>query len=213
VEATNRAKGLIARAEDRLSQGANVKLSGIVAVVGLVLASGDSNSIREESDALEGFLSRAPAFAGFDFSDIFGTLRAPTKPPTRRPSPGRPNRTFRTEDNFPATPANRVLRAGMRCERADDIHGTTLITWDIWERINRARFFVAALTGQNSDVFYELGLAHALSKDVILITRSMDDVPFDLKTIRCIPYDFTPRGTRKLEKTPAETIAALMRSA
>jgi hypothetical protein len=106
-----------------------------------------------------------------------------------------------------------VERSALRCERADDIHGTSLITWDIWERINRARFLVAELTCQNPNVFYELGLAHALSKDVILITQSMDFVPFDLKTIRCIVYDFTPRGTQELEKALAKTIAAVMKAA
>jgi len=106
-----------------------------------------------------------------------------------------------------------VARARLRYERADEIRGPNLITWDIWERINRARVLVAELTDQNPNVFYELGLAHALSKDVILITQSMDFVPFDLKTIRCICYDFTPRGTQKLEKQLAETITALMKSA
>jgi hypothetical protein len=106
-----------------------------------------------------------------------------------------------------------LRRARLRCERADDIHGTNLITWDIWERINRARFLIAELTGQNSNVFYELGLAHALSKDVILITQSMDFVPFDLKTIRCIVYDFTPRGTQELERKLGKTIGAVMKSA
>jgi hypothetical protein len=62
-------------------------------------------------------------------------------------------------------------------------------------------------------VFYELGLAHALSKDVILLAQSMDFVPFDLRVIRCIVYDFTPRGTQKLENNLSETIAELMKSA
>jgi hypothetical protein len=106
-----------------------------------------------------------------------------------------------------------VTGSGLRCERADDIRGPNLITWDIWERINRARFLLADLTDQNSNVFYELGLAHALSKDVILITQSMNFVPFDLKTIRCIVYDFTPRGIEKFERALTETIAALMKSA
>ncbi len=106
-----------------------------------------------------------------------------------------------------------VESAKLRCERADDIHGTSLITWDIWERINRARFLIAELTDQNPNVFYELGLAHALSKDVILITQSMDFVPFDLKTIRCIVYEFTPRGTQDLQKALAKTIAAVMKAA
>src|SRR5262249_31328667 len=57
-----------------------------------------------------------------------------------------------------------VQKAGLRCVRADDIHGTSLITYDIWEHINRARFLVAELTDRNPNVFYELGLAHAISK-------------------------------------------------
>ncbi|MGA7768039.1 MAG: Hsp70 family protein [Candidatus Sulfotelmatobacter sp.] len=105
-----------------------------------------------------------------------------------------------------------VEAAELRCERADDIHGISVITWDIWERINRARFLIAELTDQNPNVFYELGLAHALSKDVILITQSMDFVPFDLKTIRCIVYEFTPRGTQDLQKALAKTIAAVIKA-
>jgi len=62
-------------------------------------------------------------------------------------------------------------------------------------------------------VFYELGLAHALGKETILITQSMDFVPFDLKTIRCIVYDFTPRGTQKLEEALRATVGALIKSA
>jgi polyhydroxyalkanoate synthesis regulator phasin len=105
-----------------------------------------------------------------------------------------------------------VTRAGLRCERADEIRGPTLITWDIWERVNRARFLIAELTDQNSNVFYELGLAHAISKDVILITQSMDFVPFDLKALRCICYEFTPRGTQQLEKELFGTIQTLMKA-
>ena len=40
----------------------------------------------------------------------------------------------------------------------------------------------------------------------------MEFVPFDVKTIRCIVYDFTPRGTQTLEKKLTETIGALMKS-
>ena len=104
-----------------------------------------------------------------------------------------------------------IQKAGLRCERADDIRGTSLITHDIWEYINRARFLVAELTDKNANVFYELGLAHALSKEVILLTQSMDSVPFDLKALRCICYDFTPRGVEKLEKVLVATIEAIVK--
>ena len=105
-----------------------------------------------------------------------------------------------------------IEKSGLRCERADEILGTTAITSDIWERINRARFLLADLTDQNPNVFYELGLAHALGKDVILITQSMHFVPFDLKTIRFIVYEFKPRGMKELEEKLAKTLDALMKS-
>jgi hypothetical protein len=104
-----------------------------------------------------------------------------------------------------------ITKAGLRCERADDIRGTNLITHDVWEYINRARFLVAELTDRNPNVFYEVGLAHALSKDVILLTQSMDSVPFDVRALRCICYEFTPRGVEKLESALAATVEALVK--
>lgn len=249
IEATNRAKGLIAQAEESLRQGSNAHLSEAVAALGLALSSNDNNNIREKSDALELLLPKFSLFgSGFDFGDFFQTPRA-SRPAARRssavggtapreqrlasaPPPqilgkifGGASFTLDTQLCFVLMPFEAkfqplyddhikpaVQRAGLRCERADEIHGPTLITWDIWERINRARCLIAELTDQNSNVFYELGLAHALSKDVILITQSMDFVPFDLKTIRCVCYDFTPRGAQKLEQSLVAAIDALMKS-
>ena len=104
---------------------------------------------------------------------------------------------------------------------ANDLAGDTTgeiveagnIREDIFQLILEADLVVCDITVHNANVFYELGLAHALSKDVILITQSMNFVPFDLKTIRCIVYDFTPRGIEKFERALTETIAALMKSA
>lgn len=106
-----------------------------------------------------------------------------------------------------------VESAGLKCQRVDEVAGTNSITWDIWERINRARLLIAELTDQNPNVFYELGLAHAISKDVILVTQSMDFVPFDLRTLRCIVYEYNPRSVRAFETKLRETIDAVMRSA
>ena len=88
----------------------------------------------------------------------------------------------------------------------------SLITRDIWEKINRARFLIADLTGQNPNVFYEVGLAHALGKDVVLLTQTMTDVPFDLKAMRCIVYAYTPPGMKEMETALRATVAALMKS-
>lgn len=53
----------------------------------------------------------------------------------------------------------------------------------------RARLILADLSGKNPNVFYELGLAHALAKPAILVAESMDDVPFDLRALRVLKYD------------------------
>ena len=61
----------------------------------------------------------------------------------------------------------------------------------VWRGISAAKVLVAELTTKNPNVFYELGLAHALEKPVVLVTSNTDDVPFDLRHIRVILYDQT----------------------
>jgi len=53
----------------------------------------------------------------------------------------------------------------------------------------KAKLILADLTGKNPNVFYELGLAHAITKPAILIAESIDDVPFDLRALRILEYD------------------------
>ena len=47
----------------------------------------------------------------------------------------------------------------------------------------------ADLSGKNPNVFYELGLAHAIGKPVVMVAATIDDVPFDLRGLRTILYD------------------------
>ena len=78
--------------------------------------------------------------------------------------------------------------AGFSVDRADDIESQQNILRDVLEKIDHSNLIVADLTGANPNVFYELGLAHALKKPVILITQSIADVPFDLKSYRLLEY-------------------------
>lgn len=83
-----------------------------------------------------------------------------------------------------------IEQAGLTAVRADaEIFGTGKIIDQIWRGIQDAEILVAELTTKNPNVFYELGLAHAIEKPVILISSNEDDVPFDLRHIRVILYD------------------------
>ena len=77
---------------------------------------------------------------------------------------------------------------GFKVDRADDIESHQNILKDILNGIFRADLIVADLTGSNPNVFYELGLAHAFRKPVILATQSIEDVPFDLRSYRLLEY-------------------------
>jgi hypothetical protein len=57
-----------------------------------------------------------------------------------------------------------VEEFGLKCKRADEIFGTKPIIEDIWVYIQKAQILIADLTGRNPNVFYELGLAHAMNK-------------------------------------------------
>ncbi|MEP1472304.1 MAG: nucleoside 2-deoxyribosyltransferase [Halieaceae bacterium] len=78
---------------------------------------------------------------------------------------------------------------GISSLRGDDIFRPTDILDDIWNGITQCDFVIADITGNNANVFYELGMAHALGKPVLVLTQNMEEVPFDLQSRRILLYD------------------------
>jgi hypothetical protein len=78
---------------------------------------------------------------------------------------------------------------GLEAHRAGDLYGPQAIVSDIWSYTRKSKVVLADLTGKNPNVFYELGLAHASAKPVVMVAPSMEDVPFDLRALRIIIYD------------------------
>lgn len=93
-----------------------------------------------------------------------------------------------------------ISKLRLRIGRGDDVFGAGSIMKDIWSAIHAAQVVVADCTGRNANVFYEIGLAHAIGKDTILISQSLDDIPFDLRHLRIILYKYTPPGMDAFEK-------------
>ena len=82
-----------------------------------------------------------------------------------------------------------IEEAGLISKRADDLYRPSSIVHDIWQYTKECQLVLADLTGKNPNVLYELGLAHAIAKPVILIVESMEDIPYDLRALRIIEYD------------------------
>ena len=64
------------------------------------------------------------------------------------------------------------------------------IRTDLFEQLLIADLVIADVSLHNANVFYELGIRHALrDKRTFLIKSQGEEVPFDLKTDRYLPYD------------------------
>jgi hypothetical protein len=107
-----------------------------------------------------------------------------------------------------------VESAGLElvCRRADDIKSNRAIIQDIWKSICESRVVIADITGFNPNVMYELGIAHTLGKETILINQTSEDVkfPFDLAHIRRIEYLNDAVGGQKLAKELAQTLTEIL---
>jgi len=99
---------------------------------------------------------------------------------------------------IPSDPNGRV-----HCHRGDKEPGPGEIITHIIENLVLSELAIADLTGRNPNVFYELGVRHAVNDNTILISESEEDVPFDLRGQRLILYkrDFEGGGRLRTEIT------------
>ncbi len=90
-------------------------------------------------------------------------------------------------------------KVGFRCRRADDIWENPAVIQDVVSLIDRSRVVICDCTGRNANVFYETGIAHTLGREVILITQSEADIPFDLRHLRYVHYLNNGEGLLELQ--------------
>jgi hypothetical protein len=97
-----------------------------------------------------------------------------------------------------------ILEAGLQVLRSE-LSGTR-----IWDGLRTADIIVADVTGKNPNLFYALGVAQGAGKPTLLISRTQEDVPFDLSHLRVLLYDPEGAGTlyRNLKDALRRTIEA-----
>lgn len=81
-----------------------------------------------------------------------------------------------------------AAKLGIRAERVDEQIYQGGMLERIYRQIDAADIIIADMSGQNPNVFYEVGYAHAKEKLCILLTSDANDIPFDLKHRRHIVY-------------------------
>lgn len=95
---------------------------------------------------------------------------------------------------------------GYCCERVDEQQFNGSIRTRILQNIASAKFIVADVTQARPNCYYELGIAHAMGKEVVHLTSKTDDVHFDIKDFNFIVYQRIVDLKDKLEKRLLETV-------
>ncbi len=83
-----------------------------------------------------------------------------------------------------------ITDAGMEPLRADEEMAGGIIHKPMYERLILCEYAVADLTTANANVFYELGLRHAVRKwsTLSLFAEGRGQLPFDVAPLRALPY-------------------------
>lgn len=82
-----------------------------------------------------------------------------------------------------------IEEIGLECTRCDEIIDTGSIHFKMFHGIFEADVAVVDITSLNSNVFYELGIRHALNKCVtLIISRAGTNPPFNIRDLTTLSY-------------------------
>jgi hypothetical protein len=90
-----------------------------------------------------------------------------------------------TEDLWELGIKETCEKLGFECDRADKLREPGFIVTQIYDQIRTADLVIGEMTGNNPNVFYEVGYAHALGIPTVLLASSREDLKaFDLSGVR-----------------------------
>jgi hypothetical protein len=102
---------------------------------------------------------------------------------------------------------------GVQAIRADEVYGPGLIIQDIERQLIEAQIVIAEISPTNANVYYEVGYAHALKKQTILIADTTSKLPFDVSGFRTLFYENSIAGKGKVEAGLRKHLAEILKSA
>ena len=107
-----------------------------------------------------------------------------------------------------------VDAAGLDPIRADQELTGGIIHTPMFERLILCEFAVADLTTANANVFYELGVRHAVrpASTILLFAEGAGQLPFDVALLRALPYALGADGRPARAAPDAAAIAARLKT-
>ena len=112
-------------------------------------------------------------------------------------------------DNIYKTIKKTVEDNGLECCRVDEVPSTGIIVQKIVDLIDTSIVTICDCTNKNANVFYEMGIAHTLGREVIIIAQDSEEIPFDIRHIKHTIYN--KNNLDELKKELGKIIRASMR--
>jgi hypothetical protein len=107
-----------------------------------------------------------------------------------------------------------VRQAGLQALRADEELSGGIIHKTMFERLILCEYAVADLTTANANVFYELGVRHAVRPwSTVLIQAGEPHLPFDVNLLRTLPYPVSDDGKPRDDPETRTKLAERLRFA
>lgn len=108
-----------------------------------------------------------------------------------------------------------IVAAEMEPLRADEEMTGGVIHKPMYERLILCEYAVADLTTANANVFYELGLRHAIrpASTVLLFAQGLGQLPFDVAPLRAVPYQLGTDGKPSASGTEVDLLTGKLREA
>jgi tetratricopeptide (TPR) repeat protein len=108
-----------------------------------------------------------------------------------------------------------IAAARLEPLRADEEMTGGIIHKPMFEQLILCEYAVADLTTANANVFYELGLRHAVrpASTLLLFAKDASQLPFDVALLRALPYALGPDGKPANSKADKTALADRLREA
>jgi CheY-like chemotaxis protein len=87
-----------------------------------------------------------------------------------------------------------VRHAGYECIRLDLQQFNASIMSELLRRLRSCKFVIFVSAGQSANVFFGVGYAVALEKEVLTVTDKLDNLPFDVRDRNAIAYGSDPKS-------------------
>ncbi len=108
-----------------------------------------------------------------------------------------------------------IVAAGLEPLRADEEMTGGVIHKPMYERLILCEYAIADLTTANANVFYELGLRHAIrpASTVLLFAHGLGQLPFDVAPLRAVPYQLGADGKPSANHTDLKSLTTKLHDA